>query len=506
MKSTWLYFFSALTVLLSGSSSAEPTASTEGGNLVRSLKVRAHEIFDKRKLRLYVLVDEYDSEGRYLLNTLDARSFRLFGKDAKEAPLDTISLSTVASKSPPVLRETAVVFESSPSLAQTQSVALRKSVAAFLAGFRSDVLTIRMGNEEGNVRLAWVSPGQSDNPRAIQRAVLDAPVLEGPQGLTPPACSAMRDLNVLQGQEGGSLVQRNLILVASEMRQSTVGFAKLAQCLTEAEKLGMRVFWVRLKTEDAATEPSNFVRVIESAVKKTGGFTTTIGLSAEPTAALNNIKSYLDDEYVLEFDLDRFQPYSDVIELELTASYHGHVLKSGFFKAEGFFAYPTPEDLARIAAIQSATKRKDINTIAIIAGVFVITGMIFWYRARSKVHSCGDCSFVVGRDFQDCPFRNPKCYGRLSVVQGPLLGKVFPLFSGDNTIGRKRSSTIRLKNKDILSEHGKIVISKRKALFTPAAGSDSRVNGVLATEPRLLGSGCVIKLGETVCRIDFKEG
>ena len=94
----------------------------------------------------------------------------------------------------------------------------------------------------------------------------------------------------------------------------------------------------------------------------------------------------------------------------------------------------------------------------------------------------------------------------MSVIQGPGLGSEFPLFSGENTFGSSSSNSIRWKAKGLTRKHGKIVITKRKALFSPMRGSETRVNGVIATEPRLLSSGSILRVGDVVCRVDFKEG
>ncbi|NBW81097.1 FHA domain-containing protein [bacterium] len=483
-----------------------PEASNSGSALKRTLQIRSKEVFEKRMLRLFVIFDEADSEGRYLLNTLDARSFRLFAKEANEAPLDVRSLGTVATRSPPVPRETAIVFESQSDLGQQQSEAIRKAVASFLGGFRSDVLSVRMGNEDNVNRLAWISPGHSENPRAIQRAILDAPVLAGSRGLTSAVCSAVADLDVVPERNGGMGVQRNLIVVSTDNAEENIRFSELGRCFSDAVKRSTRVFWLAIKTQSATPSVSKLSRVVSAAVEKSAGFVAHVAPSVDPSSALNNIRSYLDDEYVLEFDVTAIKPYSDNIDFELSANYHGHVVKSGFFRAEGFVAQPTPEELERAAQLAESAKRKDLSTIVLVVGLLSLTGGFFWVQLRRKIHVCGDCSFVVARTFQDCPFRNEKCYGRLSVIHGPAIGSVFPLFSGENLIGAKRTSPIRLKGGGIAREHAKIVLSKRKALFVPSKGGTNRVNGVLTTEPRLLGSGTVVRMGDYICRVDFKEG
>ncbi|NBX17694.1 MAG: FHA domain-containing protein [Proteobacteria bacterium] len=503
--------------LISAAETPNPSRSPVAAPLARKLTVRAQEVFDQRKLRIYAVADESDAQGRFLINTLDSRSFKLFGSDPKEAPLEAASLSTVATKSPAVSRETAILFESSNQLNQQISDSVRKAVAAFLNGYRSDVLTVRMGNEDKNSRLAWISPSQSENPRAVQRSILDSPAVQGTQGMTSPVCAGVRDLNIVGSQNSQVMVQRNVIIVSSAHSAASKKLSELRACLAEAVDYGARVFWIEIKdapTPAAVQQPeksvapsgSDFSKVISSAVEKSGGIRLAVGGTADPAAAFANLRSYLDDEYVLEFDLSQFRPYSDVIELELVANYHGHVLKSGFFKAEGFTAQPTPDDLERSARLTELRKRKETINLIVIFVLVSGLGIVLWNWLRRKAHVCRDCTYVVEHSFSDCPFRNAKCYGRLSVIHGPMTGKVFPLFSGDNTLGRGGSNTVRLKGEGVERLHAKIVLSKRKALLTPVSKGGIRVNGLLTGESRLVGSGTVLCIGSVVCRLDFKNG
>lgn len=508
---TGLSIPSELWAQLPQASDSETTSSSISKiPFARSLSVRAQEIFDKRKLRLFVVVDESDNEGRYLQNTLDARSFRLFGKEQNDVPLEVNSLSTTASKSPAVLRETAIIFESSTALPQVQFEAIRKSVAAFLEGFRSDVLSVRIGNEEKSSRLAWTSPEQSENPRAIQRSILNAEVLPGGRGLTPAICSGIHDLNVIKDEKNNGHIQRTVIVISTEMPGIGRAFSELTQCFRETARIGARVFWVRLKSpEDAnngASKDTNFSKVMSAAVEKSKGFSAIVRGFTEPTATLNNIRSYLDDEYILEFDLNNFKPYNSTVQLELVASYHGHVLKSGLFEVDGLTALPTPEEVSQKAQVQENAKRKYLTNLGVIFAALTGFGLLIWYRSKLRTHVCSNCTFVVERNFQDCPFRNPKSYGRLSVIGGPMVGKVFPLFSGDNTLGKKYNNMIKITGKRVANRHAKITLSKRKALFVPMNRCECRVNGFLLTEPRLLASGSVIRMGENILRVDFKEG
>ncbi|NBO37954.1 FHA domain-containing protein [bacterium] len=471
--------------------------------LQRNLSIRTSEVFDSRKLRLYAIVDERDAENRYLLNTLDARAFRLHGEDPNEPLIEAKSLSTFASFSPSPRRETAIVYESSDALQESQMDSLRRALATFLGGFRSDFLSIRISNAEVEKRLAWIAPGQSENPRAVQKSILESENLKGKSGLTAGVCAVAKEFASDVPEKNGT--QRSLVLLSSQLSSSADGDRrKFANCLTDLEKRGFRIFWIYLNEQKK--NPQNQTETLLNGIsEKSKGFSARWNLGSDPTATLNNLKSYLDDEYILEFDLTDHHPYSARVTLQLSANYHGNILHSEKMVAEGLFARPRPEELARIALARELAHRKELQTVYFICAVVVSSGALIWFQLRRNSKGCDTCGFRVAKGYQDCPFRSEKSYGRLSIVQGPGLGYEFPLFSGENTFGRGPRNSIRLKGKGVSLRHGMVTITKRKALLAPSKGNETRVNGVIATEPRLLSSGSFLRIGEVVCRVDFKE-
>ncbi|MEN9529643.1 MAG: Inner rane component of cytoplasmic domain [Pseudomonadota bacterium] len=493
--------FLSSSISLAQDVSPSPGTTTEP-NLRRNISIRAYEIFQQRKLRLHLSVDESDSSGHYFLNTLDAKSFRLMSAEADELPVEPSSLSTFSTRSPTLPRETAIVFEAEKSLSPAQFESMRSGIAGFLDRFRSDVLTVRASVAEKDVRLAWIAPGQSENPRAIQRAILESKAIDGKPGVAAGVCAALGELR--SSTHDRSVVQKTLIFISRPALEGDKHWSELKSCLSKSDDANIRIFWVRVHDQNA--DFGKFDEVIRSYVEKSGGFVSRVNATTDPVVALKNLRSYLDDEYVLEFDLTQHRPYSDVLKFKVSANYHGNLIRSEEAVFEGFVALPRPEEIKRIEEIRENERRKERRTYLFLFGVFLSSALVIVLLLRRNNAGCSKCGFRVAKNFQDCPFRNQKCFGRISVIQGPLQGYEFPLFVGENTLGSSLSRTIRLRAKGLAGNHAKIVLTQRKALFSPEKGAETRVNGVMATEPRLVSSGTILRMGELVCRIDFKEG
>lgn len=471
-------------------------------NVQRQISVRSYEIFQKRKLRIHFVIYESDGLGRFLLNTLDAKSFRLISATESEIPIEPTSLSTFTTRSPQAYRHTAIVFDAHQSLSQPYFEAIRTGVAGFLGGFRSDVLSVRTSTSKKEARIAWSAPGQSENPRAVQKSVLESVRMDGHQGIAAGVCAASEELS--SDSNESLAAQKNLIFIAGTAGDNDSIWRDTQACLESAAGAGYRIFWLRVHDQFMTTGKSD--SELERLVEKSGGFVSLLGVSSDPMAAMNNLRSYLDDEYVIEFDLSEYQPYSDELKFSLTANYHGNIYRTNEIEFEGFTAAPRPEEIERVEKMRSLELKKERQrSILLFVALAATMGLVF-YLIRRKTSNCSKCGYRVASSFQDCPFRNEKCEGRLSVVQGEELGVEFPLFSGENTLGRGANNTVRLTSKSVSRNHGKLVMTKRKALLYPVKGSETRVNGVIATEPRLLASGTILKLGEVVCRVDFKEG
>ncbi|MBM3380952.1 MAG: hypothetical protein FJY29_00730 [Betaproteobacteria bacterium] len=477
-------------------------SSTQAQELRRNISIRAYEIFQQRKLRVHLSVDESDSGGHYFLNTLDAKSFRLKSDDPNELPVEPSSLSTFSTRSPTLPRETALVFEANQAIPSTQSDAIRSAVAGFLDRFRSDVLTVRASVGEKDVRLAFIAPGQSENPRAIQRSILESKSLVGKAGIAAGVCAALGEMRSSPSDK--SVIQKTLIFISRPALESDKNWSDLKSCLSKSEDSNIRFFWVRIHDQNPGF--GKIDEEIQTKIEKSGGFVSRINATTDPLVALKNLRSYLDDEYVLEFDLSQHRPFSDVLKFRVTANYHGNLIRSEEREFEGFIALPRPEEIKRIEEIRDLERRKERRTYLFLAGVLATSALVIVLLLRRNNAGCSKCGFRVAKNYQDCPFRNQKCFGRLSVIQGSLQGAEYPLFVGENTLGTAMSKTIRLRAKGLASHHAKIVLTQRKALFSPEKGAESRVNGVIATEPRLISSGTILRVGTLVCRIDFKEG
>ena len=121
--------------------------------------------------------------------------------------------------------------------------------------------------------------------------------------------------------------------------------------------------------------------------------------------------------------------------------------------------------------------------------------------------ACNTCGHRVARDHNDCPFRKSECVARLVVIGGKFAGQTIPILKGETLIARypRGMAGVKLRGKGIRWwRHGTIRLDGQKAIYTPAKLGKDRVNGWLVTEPRLLGIGSVLTIGDQTVRFEVK--
>jgi hypothetical protein len=76
---------------------------------------------------------------------------------------------------------------------------------------------------------------------------------------------------------------------------------------------------------------------------------------------------------------------------------------------------------------------------------------------------------------------------------------------GETSIGRFPKSGARIKGKNISwFNHGTIRIDGQKALYSPRKSGRDRINGWIVHEPRLLGVGSLLSIGDQKLRLEVK--
>jgi pSer/pThr/pTyr-binding forkhead associated (FHA) protein len=93
---------------------------------------------------------------------------------------------------------------------------------------------------------------------------------------------------------------------------------------------------------------------------------------------------------------------------------------------------------------------------------------------------------------------------RLVCIAGPYRGQAFPVTSGQTTIGRDMEHSIPLPADMSVSRlHARIVYENgRHSLGDAGSSHGTELNGEIITEPRVLRTGDVIGLGETMLRYE----
>jgi hypothetical protein len=93
------------------------------------------------------------------------------------------------------------------------------------------------------------------------------------------------------------------------------------------------------------------------------------------------------------------------------------------------------------------------------------------------------------------------------VIGGPYAGQTIPIMAGGNVIARFNWSSEKAKvrgRKIRWWNHGAIQLDGQKAIYTPSILSRDRINGWLVHEPRLLGIGSILSIGDQTLRFEVK--
>jgi len=126
-------------------------------------------------------------------------------------------------------------------------------------------------------------------------------------------------------------------------------------------------------------------------------------------------------------------------------------------------------------------------------------------KVRMDSTACNTCGSRVQMDHSDCPFRKSECAARLVVVGGANAGQTIPVMKGETIIARFPKTGAAVDGKNIAwFHHATIRLDGQKALYSPAKAGRDRVNGWLVHEPRLLGVGSVLTIGDQKLRFEVK--
>lgn len=477
-------------LLLIGITAVATTANAEGSR--RYAEMRSLEHIEGRRFRAFISVFEATSMDavRYPLVTLDRSAFQFFEEQNPDIPARADSLWTSATLSPKKARATVFVFEDSDELSTKQAAEVRKAVAEILPIFHSDYLSVIAVSNTRRLELATTDPLQSENLKALQRQVNASQSLGKSSDLLHATCAASQRIGSWSDDELLTTDQRSIVIVGPAVRATLPEDTSLmSACATQLKAKGFRIFYVLYKSH---TRPLD--------VAKIDGSVHLVPSPVDIFPALSNVASLLNDEYVVDFTLPQEVSLRPQIGIAAKISYHGDVFASSQKNVQ------VPMDVLVSALPPESTPSANekprgwwIEVILFAVGAASMVSLIVvlrrYWRRRKLTTICNQCGWRVDREYKACPWQNHECVARLTVLAGPDMGRQLPLFAGRNSLGSGSRCTVVLrKSQGIKRKHSWIEIQGERALYS-TTGSD-RVNGWLVREPRLLGSGSIINIGE----------
>jgi hypothetical protein len=173
-------------------------------------------------------------------------------------------------------------------------------------------------------------------------------------------------------------------------------------------------------------------------------------------------------------------------------------------------APPAPAPVMVVTQTPPAVRWLPLLAVALVA-LNILLGGGFWLAKRLKTVGCNACGQRTDKSHADCPFRDRNAIARLVVLDGPDAGQTLPLRLGANILGRSPRAQVRVRGRRISwRRHGVLTIEGARALYTPRPpsrwrrGIRDRVNGWPVREPRLLGIGALLTVGERRLRFEVK--
>ncbi len=495
------------------------------------VRVRAVEPTDDFKLIVFGRVFEEDNGILFPVTTLDREAFSLaLGKDMK-IDVKPDSLSTYSSLAQPRARRMVITFPFAANVPESTMRDIRQTLAENLPLTRSDYLSVLSITSEGESEIAGATPGVADNIRALQKRILDAKSAGKAVGTHNLVCAAGRKFSEWARYAAAPGEQQVLVLITHPSEARTDDLRTLTTCLDELTISGVAIYL--LKVDAIPHLPVNAEKLFDAA-KLSGGYVQRVGSRVDLFPALSNLFANLNEEYVATFNLfslvgnwdgRRAIAQDGVTYMDLGVTYHGQSIKSGVFTVP--LQQGWRDNIERINQAKSENEHflrmfLDLNyrervIAGVLAAILVVTVLfIFRYwllsvRLWLRSVRCRTCGLRVKRSFSNCPYRETRFAGWLSVLNGKDIGMVLPVMQGANLIGTSDSCQIHFRRGyKIRRKHAELLIDNGKAQFkTLRPGVAKRlvdmVNGFPVHEARLLAHGDVLRIGEAYLRFELRE-
>lgn len=481
----------------------------KGGATTRIADVIDVRHLGGHKIRVIFSAQENDGTLRFPISTIDRSMVRVDFTNVSSPPAEAESLMFNGSPGVELRRATFIGFSMHRRLKGRAIDELRADVTDLIKELPSESLTVAAIAQNSARVIADVTPQKSDNTnRILQQIQTIEPEGDGPAIIDTLCVASERfrswDLGAFRSSD-----QKVLIILSTPDDSKELDRFRGEACWRSLLDQGIRVFFVSFGEWANSTKFE-----LSDVAQDSGGHVHRVSGPVEMNAAVKNIIALLKNEYVVDLTAPSIPLPDQPLELKVRVSYHDNMFESNVYSlgsiipdlAIAFNSMPggingSHHDGARL-------ERASLLWIVLVVLIVIVLGVLKFFNVRAKKLLCSTCKWHVLRDHSDCPYRKPSCVARLVYIGGPFAGQTIPLLNGENKLARGfwyTSGTKVFGSNIDWFHHSSITIEGSKAIYSPKKLARDRINGWLVHEPRLLGIGSVIKLGNQNLRFEAKS-
>jgi hypothetical protein len=513
-------FIRVVLVFIALPAMASPKGKNSGdehGAISRVAEIYEVEHLEDHRIRVIFSAQEREGAQRFPITTIDRSMVKVDFTNTSTAPAEAGSLLLHGAGGNDLRRALYVGFSLHRKLNARAIEELRSDVGQLLKDLPSEFLTVAAIAQDSARVIADVSPDKGDNVnRILQQLQSLAPEGEGP-ALADTLCVAAERFHAWDLSKFKKSDQKVLVIVSNPGDALTTERYRGQNCWRSLLDQGVRVFSVAFGPEIGR---STFD--LTDVAPESGGYVHHVSGPVEMGAAIKNIIALLKNEYVIDVNAPDIAIEDQPLELKLRISYHDEIFESANYNvgfvipnlakvfASGASGHQNAEDDASKKEAVEAQARLHFLLIILVVSSFVailIYCAVRYLKMRSRTTDCNTCGLRVARDHADCPFRQPDCVARLVVVSGRYAGQTIPILKGETRFARfpVAKAAKKIRGRGIRwRHHGTITLDGQKVLYTPAKLGRDRVNGWKVYEPRLLGVGSVLTIGDQMLRFEIK--
>jgi hypothetical protein len=487
----------------------------EKGAISRIAEIHQVEHIDGHRLRMIFSAQERDGIHRFPITTIDRSMVKVEFTNTSTPPAEAKSLLLHGSGGSELKRALYIGFSLHRKLNLRAIEEVRYQVGELLKELPAEFLTAAAISQDSARVITDATPGNGDNINRIRQQLQALePEGEGP-ALADTLCVAAERFHAWDLSKFKKGDQKVLVILSSPGDSPSTERYRGENCWRSLLDQGVRVFNISFGSEIGR---STFD--LASVAQDSGGYVHRVNGPVEMFAATKNVMALLNNEYVIDLDAPDIALEDQPLDLRLKLSYHDEMFESKVYNVG--FVIPDLSKVFTNAMVstknasneaggqqgeESSFKVYSILILFVILAVFgaVSFGAFKYFKFRMRTKFCNTCALNVEKDHSNCPFRKAECVARLVVIGGAHAGQTIPIMKGETLIARFPSSGAKVQGRKISWwHHGTIRLDGQKALYTPSKIGRDRINGWLVHEPRLLGVGSVLSIGDQKLRFEVK--